>query len=200
MTWPEVKEALETVRIAIIPLGAHEQHGPHMKESCDAVLAEEMAKRLTHRLYPHALMTPSIPFGISIHHIHFPGTITLRPETLTMILRDMVWSLNQHGIENFLVVNAHGGNQSLLGVACTSLSYELGVKVYYAKTTASAKNAIKTYVKSDLFGHSCEREVSEAMFMAPQLVHEDRLEAGQITSGNWKYLRPGGAIQGPYFY
>ena len=46
MTWEEVKNSLETVQLAIIPIGAHEQHGPHMVESCDAVLAERMAQKL----------------------------------------------------------------------------------------------------------------------------------------------------------
>jgi len=200
MTWPEVKDALKTVKLAVIPLGAHEQHGPHLDESCDAVLAEEFCRRLVERLSPQALMAPTIPFGISIHHIHFPGTITLRSETLTAVLRDVIWSLKQHGLENFLIVNAHGGNQSSLGVAATQLSYELGVKVCYAKTTASAKNAIREHVHSELFGHSCEREVSEALYLAPNIVHTERLEPGDIVPGNWQQLRPGQPIQGFYFY
>ncbi|MDQ0189959.1 creatininase family protein [Alicyclobacillus cycloheptanicus] len=200
MTWPEVQEALKTVKVGIIPLGAHEQHGPHMNESCDAVLAEQMARRLVDRLAPYAVMTPAIPFGISIHHIHFPGTITMRPETLIAVLRDVVWSLQQHGLEQFLIVNSHGGNQSLLSVASAQLSVELGAKVYYAKTTAAAKQAISEHVQSKLYGHSCEREVSEALYMAPDIVRKDQLAAGDIQEGNWRLLRPGNAIQGFHFY
>src|SRR5688572_18063856 len=100
MTWPEVEQALKTVRIAVIPLGAHEQHGPHMVESCDAVLAEEMGKRLTEKLYPEAILTPTVNMGVSSHHIHFPGTISLEPATLIAVLRDMIKSLKQHGIVN----------------------------------------------------------------------------------------------------
>ncbi|MBX5435883.1 MAG: creatininase family protein [Alicyclobacillaceae bacterium] len=200
MTWPEVKEALRHVKLAVIPLGAHEQHGPHINESCDNVLAEQFARRLVDRLHPWAVMAPTIPFGISIHHIHFPGTITLRTETLIQVLRDVVWSLQQHGLNNFLIVNSHGGNQSLLGVACTQLSYELKARVCYAKTTASAKEAIRTHVKSALFGHSCEREVSEALYMAPHLVRQDQLQPGEIVEGKWRLLRPGQPIQGFYFY
>jgi creatinine amidohydrolase len=200
MTWPEVEEALKTVRLAIIPVGAHEQHGPHMVESCDAVLAEKMAARLALRLHPYALVTPTVNMGVSMHHIHFPGTITLRPNTLIHILRDMIWSLKQHGILTFLFLNAHGGNQSTLSVASMELSHELGVTIYYAKTTASAKNAMKQYITSSLFGHSCEREVSEALYLAPELIRMDKLEKGAIREGNWRLLRPGQAVQGPYFY
>lgn len=200
MTWPEVKEALKTVKLAIIPVGAHEQHGPHMAESCDAVLATELSNRLAERLYPHALVTPTVNMGVSIHHINFPGTITLRPETLISVLRDMVWSLKQHGIEKFLFLNSHGGNQSTLSVACTTLTHELGVEIFYAKSTASAKNAIKENIQSTLFGHSCEREVSEALYLAPHLVRLDKLEKGDIQEGKWRNLRPGNPLQGTYQY
>lgn len=201
MTWPEVATALETVQIAIIPVGAHEQHGPHMAESCDAVLAEAMAKKLAERLFPQVLVAPTIAMGISPHHMNFPGTITLRPETMIALMRDMVASLKQHGIRKFLFMNGHGGNQPVLGVAAASLSQELDVECYYAKTTASAKEAIGRHVQSKLFGHSCEREVSEAYYLAPQLVREDRLEKGDIRTGErWENLRPGKAIQGFYTY
>lgn len=201
MTWPEVETALKTARIAIIPVGAHEQHGPHMAESCDAVLAEALSRKLADNLFPHAILAPTITMGISPHHMKFPGTITLRPETLLSLIRDMIWSLKQHGISRFLLLNGHGGNQSTLSVAATSLSQELEVECYYAKTTASAKNAIKKHVQSSLFGHSCEREVSEALYLAPQLVRQELLEKGDIVEGGrWEELRPGKALQGFYRY
>ncbi|MCE9664211.1 creatininase family protein [Halomonas sp. M5N1S17] len=201
MTWPEVEEALKTARMAIIPVGAHEQHGPHMKESCDAVLATEMAKRLATALHPDVVVTPTVNMGISPHHMNFPGTISLRPETLLALLRDMVESLKRHGITRVLFLNGHGGNQSTLGLACTSLTQELGVACYFAKTTAAAKTAMKEHIHSTLYGHSCEREVSEAYYLAPHLVHPDRLEKGDIvTGGRWEGLRPGNPIQGFYHY
>jgi creatinine amidohydrolase len=200
MTWPEVKQALQTVKIAIIPLGAHEQHGPHMVESCDAVLAEEMGKRLTANLYPEAILTPTVNMGVSPHHIHFPGTISLEPTTLIAVLRDMMKSLKHHGIKQFLVLNSHGGNQATLGVAADMLSRELDVKIYYAKTTASAKDVMDAKIKSKPYGHSCEREVSEALYLAPHLVRQDLLEKADYQEGKWKKLRPGNPIQGFYYY
>ncbi|EXX87010.1 creatinine amidohydrolase [Paenibacillus darwinianus] len=200
MTWPEVEQALKTVKIAIIPLGAHEQHGPHMVESCDAVLAEEMGKRLAERLYPEALVTPVINMGISPHHIHFPGTISLEPATLIAILRDMIVSLKHHGIRHVLVLNAHGGNQATLGVASDMLTRELEVNFYYAKTTASAKDVMDRRIESKLYGHSCDREVSEALYLASHLVRADKLEKGDIQEGKWRKLRPGNPLQGYYYY
>ena len=201
MTWEEVEESLQQVKLAIIPVGAHEQHGPHMVESCDAVLAERMAKKLGERLFPYALVTPTVNMGVSSHHINFPGTISLKPTTLIAVLKDIVSSLKHHNIQQFLFLNSHGGNQSTLDVAVNLITEELDVKVYYAKTTASAKKAIGSYITSQLFGHSCEREVSEALFLAPDLIRADKLEKGDIqTPGRWTQLRPGSAIKGFYHY
>ena len=201
MTWPEVKEALTSVKMAIVPVGAHEQHGPHMSESCDAVLATEMAKRLAAALHPRVLVTPTVNMGVSPHHLNFPGTISLRPETLLAVLRDMVVSLKRHGIDKVLFLNSHGGNQATLGLACAAFAQELEVDCYYAKTTASAKKAMKAHISSALFGHSCEREVSEAYYLAPHLVRPERLEKGDIVSGGrWEELRPGNPLQGFYRY
>jgi creatinine amidohydrolase len=201
MTWKEVEESLKSVQFAIIPIGAHEQHGPHMVESCDAVLAERMAKKLGERMFPYAVVTPTVNLGVSPHHLNFPGTISLQPTTLIAVLRDVISSLKHHGIEKFLFLNSHGGNQSTLNVATMILTKELNVEIYYAKTTASAKKTIQEYVTSPLFGHSCEREVSEALYLAPELVRPDNLEKGDIQEeGRWKQLRPGKAIQGFYYY
>jgi creatinine amidohydrolase len=201
MTWPEVEAALETVEVAIVPVGAHEQHGPHLHEDCDAVLATEYAKRLTTRLHPHALMTPTINFGLSQHHMNFPGTITLQPETLISIMRDVVSSLRHHGIRKFLFLSGHTGNVPALNIGCHKLSSEMDVEAYYAKTSASAKEAIEKHIHSPLFGHSCEREVSEALYLAPHLINREQLTKGAIREeGRWRMLRPGNPIQGPYRY
>lgn len=201
MTWKEVEESLKTVQLAIIPIGAHEQHGPHMVESCDAVLAEKMALKLGKRMFPYAMVAPTINMGVSQHHLNFPGTISLQPTTLISILKDVISSLKHHGIGKFLLLNSHGGNQSTLNVASMMLTNELDVEIYYAKTTGSAKTAIKENVTSPLFGHSCEREVSEALYLAPEIVRLENLEIGDIQEeGRWKQLRPGKAIQGFYYY
>ncbi len=201
MTWEEVRDSLETVKLAIIPIGAHEQHGPHMAESCDAVLAERMAEKLGERLFPHVLVAPTVNMGVSPHHLNFPGTISLKPDTLIAVLRDVVKSLRHHGIKQFLFLNAHGGNQSTLSVASTMFADELDVEVYVAKTTASAKKAVAEHIKSPIFGHSCEREVSEALYLAPELVRTEKLTKGEfVTGGRWKNLRPGSVLQGFYHY
>lgn len=201
MTWPEIKEALNQAKLAVVPIGAHEQHGPHMVESCDAVLAKRMADKLATRLHPLTIVAPTITMGVSPHHMNFPGTISLQPETMVSLLRDITASLKHHGIINFLWLNAHGGNQSTLSIACQKLSIELDVTIYYAKTTASASEVYKDCISSSPFGHSCEREVSEAYYLAPELLREEYLQEGQLNENpRWRHLRPGNPLQGFYHY
>src|SRR5690625_2422644 len=88
MTWPEIKDALKTASIAIVPVGAQEQHGYHIAEGCDSYRAKEFSALLAEKCFPKVLVTPTINFGVSPHHMDFPGTITLRPETLIAIMEE----------------------------------------------------------------------------------------------------------------
>ena len=192
MSWPEVKGALKTVKAAVIPVGAHEQHGPNLAESCDAVRATEFCRLLAERMHPEILVTPTVNMGISYHHLPFPGTISLRPETLQAVIRDIVYSLSLHGIKKYFIVNAHGGNQQTLGVAVTNISQELGVQMAWTQYTNFSTEAIAKHVKSEMFGHSCEREVSEALYLAPQIIKKDKLEKGKIKGMPYKYATASG--------
>ena len=192
MSWPEVKDALKTVKAAVIPVGAHEQHGPNLAESCDAVRATEFCRLLAERMHPEILVTPTVNMGISCHHLPFPGTISLRPETLQAVIRDIVYSLSLHGIKKYFIVNAHGGNQQTLGVAVTNISQELGVQMAWTQYTNFSTEAIAKHVKSEMYGHSCEREVSEALYLAPQIIKKDKLEKGKIKGMPYKYATASG--------
>src|SRR5699024_4050437 len=110
MTCPEIKDALKTTKVAIVPVGAQEQHGYHIALGCDSYRAEKFSELLAERTFPIVVVTPIINFGVSPQHIDFPGMITLRQETLMNILEDIVANLRHRGVENFLIVNTHGGN------------------------------------------------------------------------------------------
>ncbi len=179
MTWPEVENAMEKAECALIPIGSQEQHGPYIAESCDSRRAEKFAALLGEKLDPLALITPTISYGISPHHMNFPGTITLSPETLVSLLGDIVGSLHDHGLDRFVLVNGHGGNDDALGVAVDTIRTELPVRLLAFKYTSLAAEAIEAEVDSDFYGHACEREVSELMYMAPEIIRENRIEPGE---------------------
>lgn len=175
MSWPEVQEALKTVQLAIIPTGSCEQHGPNMTLDADAAICYALAERLAHRLHPRAILTPALPWGVSPHHMSFPGTITLRPETYDAVLWDIVASLKSHGLNHFLLVNGHGGNVAPLNVIGLKLRRELDVQVAVMFYMSLASDVIKAGAKTELYGHACEVEASVGLYLAPQTVKPERV-------------------------
>lgn len=191
MTWPEVKEALKTAQVALVPVGAQEQHGYHIAEGCDSYRAEKFCELLAEKAFPKVVVTPTINYGVSPHHMDFPGTITLRQETLINILEDIVVSLKHHGLEKFLFVNAHGGNSSTIAVAAEKLSRKYDVEIAHTKFVDAAKKSIQDGIESTYFGHACEREISECLYMVPQIVRKDHIEKGDMNDDSFalKYMR-----------
>lgn len=122
-TWPEVEEYLARDRVVIVPIGSTEQHGPNGILGTDFVCAEEIARRVGAEA--GILVAPTICVGMARHHMAFPGTITLRPETLMAVLRDHVWSLYQHGFRGVVFVNGHGGNVATASAALSNVREEL---------------------------------------------------------------------------
>ncbi|MBK8021832.1 MAG: creatininase family protein [Chloroflexi bacterium] len=113
----EVGAALKTVKLAIIPTGSCEQHGPNMTMETDAAICYAIAERLNQQLYPRAILTPVAPWGVSSHHMNFPGTISLQPETYLALLWDVVTSLKAPtGFSTSCLWNGHGGNMDMLNV------------------------------------------------------------------------------------
>lgn len=183
MTWPEVKAALPQVKVAIIPVGSTEQHGPHATFEMDTADSREFSKLLGERLYPNALVTPAVPFGISSHHMKFPGTLSLRAETLVTVLMDIVESLHTHGIRRFFFVNGHGGNTPALTIVTNRIKHEMGCTAAWATLPYNAigDGLWDKYVTSHTSGHSCEGEVSVMLHLWPRAIRKDALVAGKIV-------------------
>ena len=197
MTWPEVQEALETVEVAIIPTGSNEQHGPHMALKMDIVTATAMALKIEQRMFPKALVAPPIPYGISPHHMGFPGTISLRPETFVAVVKDVISSLKDHGIVNFLVLNGHGGNMNTLGEMMMNIRQELKVNVAYALYWPP-RDVMAKYAAAETWGHACDLETSWALYLEPDIVRMDKLAKGQVTEFGYKHATGRGVITVPY--
>lgn len=119
MTSPEAAEALAGADVALIPVGATEQHGPNMTLETDTAVAYQLALRIAAALHPRAVVSPPLPYGVSYHHMSFPGTKTLSPETFQAVVLEVVESLRQHGVERFFVMDGHAGNQGALDVLIT---------------------------------------------------------------------------------
>lgn len=107
-TWPEVATYLETSTGIILPIGSTEQHGPTGLIGTDAICAELIAKGVGEAT--NALVAPTLNVGMALHHMGFPGSMSLRPSTLILVIRDYLVGLAQAGFTKFFFINGHGGN------------------------------------------------------------------------------------------
>jgi creatinine amidohydrolase len=187
-TWHEMSEmtshefgaAKGEIRLALVPVGATEQHGPNCGLGTDWVIAQALCWRLAERLHPRAVVLPPIPFGISHHHTGFAGTITLEPDTFVGLMLDVARSLKANGIRHAIFVNGHNGNNAILGVATTRIRYELEVKAATAFWFQQAADRVKAHARTPRYGHACEIETSVLWALAPNMVRREALEAGDM--------------------
>lgn len=120
-TWTEVEEYLKVSQGIILPIGSTEQHGPTGLIGTDAICAEAIAKGVGEEA--QALVGPTINVGMALHHLAFPGSMSLRPATLILLIRDYVVSLSRAGFRRFFFINGHGGNMATVKAAFSE-SYE----------------------------------------------------------------------------
>ena len=186
-TTQEMAERLAAPRVALLPVGATEQHGPNLGMAVDYRIAEELAMRVAEELDGGAVVVPPLPYGLSGHHMAFPGTISIGAEAFSAVLLDVVRSLAQHGIRHFLFVNGHMGNQSILGVLTNRIRFELGHHAANAFYFAQAKDVIARHAQTERWGHACEVETSVAMALVPELVRSRDLEPGDLIE-EYDYL------------
>ena len=114
LTSAEIVEAIAGgARTAILPLGAIEQHGPHLPLSVDSDHADALALRIANKLGT-ALVLPTVRVGYSPHHLGFAGTLSVRPSTLEAICMDYCSSLAAHGFTRVVLFSGHIGNYPIM--------------------------------------------------------------------------------------
>lgn len=107
--------------VALLPVGATEQHGPHLPLSTDSVLAESMARLAATAATAPVLVLPTVTVAKSDEHIGFPGTLTLDGPTLLAVLEQIGASVARAGVRRLVCLNAHGGNVPVLHLLARSL-------------------------------------------------------------------------------
>jgi creatinine amidohydrolase len=180
MTSTEFAEARATIRLALVPVGATEQHGPNLALGTDYVIAHRFCQRIAAGMHPRAVVLPPVPLGLSYHHTGFAGTLSFSPETLTAVCMDIARSLKQQGIGHVVFVNGHNGNTAVLNVATTRIRYDLDMRAAVAFWFQQAGDVVRKHVHTERYGHACEIETSVLMALAGDMVREDQLEAGDM--------------------
>jgi creatinine amidohydrolase len=124
---PETQDLVPRIELVLLPVGAHEQHGPNIAVSTDTISADALCRAAAALVGPAVAVAPVVPWGVSWHHLRFAGTIALRPSTLIAVLEDVIGSLHAHGLRRFLVVNGHGGNTAAITTAIEQIKHDTGV-------------------------------------------------------------------------
>lgn len=182
--------------IAVLPLGAHEQHGPHLPFETDALIAEGLVERIIKEL-PTDLPVTFLPvesIGYSIEHMDVTGTKTLRYAEAIERWLGMAEELHRQGIRKFVMLNAHGGNSPLLAIVATEARVRFDMLAVVTSWTRFGQpdDWIKPEDKAlDIHGGDIETSVMLALW--PSLV--DMAKAERFGSKqaefakNYKHLR-----------
>ncbi len=173
MTYEEAREYFSGRDLVILPVGSVEQHGPANPLGTDMLIAEALAQEVASR--SGVISLPVIPFGISFHHMGFPGTITVGEDSLGGYMLDVMRSLSRWGVKKVLIVNGHGGNLPTLQLVARRAMDELGVRVYVYQWWTSSSRILEELFEEDERGHASGAETSLNMHLHPELVRRDRL-------------------------
>jgi creatinine amidohydrolase len=186
MSWLDVAEAVKAgATTVILPLGATEQHGPHLPLGTDTIRATALVDRLAERLGPGSLVAPALPFGCSDEHSGFPGLLGLDHETLARVVLDITRRLAGWGIRRLVLLSAHGGNGEAMDLALALLRRELPDLEVQTNdnletiATALLEVARRDGISSSALGlHAGEGETSEMLHLRPDLVNLDESTPG----------------------
>jgi creatinine amidohydrolase len=168
-----------TESLVILPIGATEQHGPHLPTGTDFFTVESLAREAAAKLPDDvpAIVTPTLPFGSSQHHFLFGATLSLSTETYYKVLYDLLESLVTDGFKRIFLLNGHGGNHELAQLAARDIPLRHPVHVAAASYWTAAWNdliAIDAHRGRRLPGHAGDFETSIVMSLRPELVPSGR--------------------------
>jgi len=195
MTRVDIQKALDRgVSTVVFAVGSNEQHGPHLPTCTDSLIGDVLANKVAGKL-GRALQAPSINVGCSDHHMVFPGTISLRRETLKSLIRDYCVSLAKQGFKNIFILPSHGGNfnavrevadelnQSLKGTKVVSYTNLKGLLEFLAEV--SSKHGVSA---GESGAHAGESETSMVLAIRKDLVCMKHAEKGFVGSFDDKMM------------
>ena len=177
-------------KVVILPLGAIEQHGPHLPVSTDTSIVSQVALAAEKQLPDDILLCPTLPFGSSHHHLSFGGTISISITTYTQLVVELVESLLQNGFRRIVLLNGHGGNITPVKQALSILSnrHDVNAKPNIALATywelAGKIFAGGPPMESPALSHACEYETSLMLHLFPEKVLQDRIERAKRPDSN----------------
>ncbi len=178
LTWTDFVEADMARAIAVLPLAATEQHGPHLPLGTDTFIMEGYIETVIERLPPElsVLFLPVQNCGLSIEHKDFPGTLSIPAATLISAWTALGECVHRAGCRKLVLLNSHGGNSAILDIVAHDLRARLGMLVVLASWQRfGAPDGLFTAQEQAHGIHAGEIETSLMMNFRPELVREDEV-------------------------
>ena len=176
--WPDVAASSTARWIAVLPLAATEQHGPHLPLGTDVMIAEAYLARVRELLPDAAPVTllPLQPVGISTEHIDYPGTLTLPTETALDSWMALGESVARAGLKKLVMVTSHGGNSAAMGLVAQDLRAKHGMLVVttsWSRFGAPDGMFSEQELRHGIHGGAVETSIMLARY--PQAVRKDKI-------------------------
>jgi creatinine amidohydrolase len=169
--WPELAGVERARWIAVLPLAATEQHGPHLPLETDILIAQAYLARVR-ELLPNTLPVTFLPverIGISTEHTDFPGTLTLAPETALRNWMALGESVARAGVKKLVIVTSHGGNSAAMSLVAQELRarhHLLGVTTAWGRLSAAETLFPAEEVEHGIHGGAVETSIMLARYSA----------------------------------
>lgn len=177
--------------IVVLPVGALEQHGPHLPLACDALLAEHVARSAASELSGFTV-APTFAYGCSHHHLPFGGTASLRTTALFASLTDIVGSLLASQFAGVFLLNGHGGNSEVVRLVARDLGLERQAYLAggsYFEIAAERLAASGATDLGELPGHAGAFETSLMLAAFPELVRVSLAPVRHKPATGWPRQR-----------
>ncbi len=187
-TWEEIKNLLDKIEAVILPIGSCEQHSLHLPLGMDTYSSIVLSEKIAEALNGKVLVLPPIWYGVSPHHMNFPGTITLSSETLISLVFDIAKSLKHHGVKKLIIINGHGGNTAPLTLALRKIREEIGLETVLVNPWELIRDVIMETLESSVWGHACEFETSEALVIIPDKVRINKIKKPELKEQKAPYM------------
>jgi creatinine amidohydrolase len=185
LTWPEMNQAIAAQKLVLLPTGSTEQHGPHLPLDVDLFLCESVCLEVGRRAADRVLVLPPIAYGLNLHHIDFPGTIHIEPETFIAFCLNILKSVAYHGFEKILLVNGHGSNGPLVDLVARKTVLATRSLCFATSYFAFLREAFQSIRESEVIAHADELETSLYLHLAPERVRMDRAVADNDRAGRF---------------
>lgn len=159
--------------VAVLPVGATEQHGPHLPMSVDHAIVEGVVEATIKRLptESRAIFLPAIPVGKSNEHARYPGTLTLSGETLIRVWSEIGASVAASGVRKLVLLNSHGGQISIMDVVARDLRIRHAMMVFSLNWFGlGMPDGVYSAEESAHGIHAGDMETSVMLALTPDLV------------------------------